>query len=187
MLTPQNDMRHPLDIHDPVAQESLVFNIALPDEKLLIITYLVAKHNRMGSRILAVIDGNETSDHPALYDMKIDVPARGDDFDDFSAAGMQVQHTDPLREARVIIDTPELSMDCNYTALHEAWDFGRDLDGCPPSAATNRFEQCLAVHGSLDYRGRQIALNTTAHRDHSWGARDYQAIPHWKWVWDYRS
>jgi hypothetical protein len=30
--------------------------------------------------------------------------------------------------------------------------------------------------------GRTIAFDTTGHRDHSWGTRNWGAIQHWKWI-----
>ena len=36
--------------------------------------------------------------------------------------------------------------------------------------------------GVLEVAGRTIEFDRIAHRDHSWGARDWGAPQHWKWL-----
>jgi hypothetical protein len=48
--------------------------------------------------------------------------------------------------------------------------------------ADNRFEQAGRVRGVLEVAGRRIEFDRTAHRDHSWGTRDWGHPQHWKWL-----
>src|SRR5438094_599627 len=48
--------------------------------------------------------------------------------------------------------------------------------------ADGRFEQSGRVQGTLRVAGRTIPFDTTAHRDHSWGTRDWSSLHHWKWI-----
>lgn len=48
--------------------------------------------------------------------------------------------------------------------------------------ADDRFEQSGTVDGYLMLHGSRMDFSTTAHRDHSWGTRDWDSIHHWKWI-----
>ena len=69
-----------------------------------------------------------------------------------------------------------------FDGLFDPFLYGSHGDGCPPRVATDRFEQCGLIRGTLTVDGRAVPFDTTGHRDHSWGVRDYGAMMHWNWV-----
>ena len=68
-----------------------------------------------------------------------------------------------------------LAFDLRFEAMHCAFAYSGNADGCRPSMADARFEQSGRVHGHLTLCGRRIELDT-------WGQRDYAAMHHFKWV-----
>ena len=76
----------------------------------------------------------------------------------------------------------DVALEYEFEALHEAFCYQQNPGGLPSWFAENRFEQAGRVRGSLSVRGRTIEFDRIAHRDHSWGTRDWGAPQHWKWL-----
>jgi hypothetical protein len=177
MLHADDDLRHDLG-SDERARESMVWNVLLPDEELYAIGYITIKSTEEATRLLVVFGG----EGEPLLDIAPDVPFEGRDLDEFTLGGMRI--TQPLRSRAMTASYAgeRLGLDYRFDAIHEPFDFERNRDGCAPVAATNRFEQAGRIAGTLTADGREVAFDTTGHRDHSWGVRDYEAILHWKWI-----
>lgn len=73
-------------------------------------------------------------------------------------------------------------MRVTYEALHPAFSYRENPDGCPSYIADDRFEQSCRVVGTLSLHGREISIDTTGQRDHSWGTRDWATFQDWKWI-----
>jgi hypothetical protein len=182
MLEPQDDLRHPLR-PGPHSRESLFYDLVLPDEGLLVFVYTwVDADDRAGHLFAVVGDDNERLAFSAVDG----VPAQGRDFDDWHVAGpdgqLWVRHTELLHSATYGAAAPGAELRAEFTGTHPAFDYARNADGCPDFIADNRFEQSARVRGTLTLHGREIAFDTTGHRDHSWGTRDWDAIQDWRWV-----
>lgn len=177
MLTDRDDLRHPLS--GPFARESLFHNLLLPDEGLFVFFYMWVDAADRAGRLFAVYDDN---DKPLVFDVVDGLPADGRNFDDWSVAGMTVRHTAALQTAELGYTGDEASLSLTFQALHRPFPYSENLDGCPPCLAEERFEQSGRVRGTLTVGGRIVRFDTTAHRDHSWGARDWNSFHHWKWL-----
>jgi hypothetical protein len=180
MLRPEDDLRHRL-APGPHARESLFYNVLLPDEGLMVFVYTwVDADSRAGHLFAVVGDNNER----LAFSAADGVPIGTADFDDWRPGGVWVRHTEPLRVAGFGAEAGEgaAALRAEFTATHEAFDYARNADGCPSFIADNRFEQSGRVTGELTLNGRAIRFDTTGHRDHSWGTRDWDVIQDWKWV-----
>jgi hypothetical protein len=178
MLEPKDDLRHQLR-PGPHARESLFYNVLLPDEGVMVFVYTwVDAANRAGHLFAVVGDNNER----LVFSAVDGVDVGGRDFDDWAVRGMWLRHTDLLRTAEFGIDVEGASLRATFTGTHEAFDYAQNEDGCPAFIADNRFEQSARVTGELVLGGRAIPFDTTGHRDHSWGTRDWDTIQDWKWI-----
>ncbi len=189
MLEPSDDLRHKLAA-GPHARESLFYNVLLPDEGLLVFFYTWVDADNRAGHLFAVVTDN---DERLAFSATDGVEVGGRDFDDWVVQGLWLRHTDPLRGAEFGIDVDGASLRVEFTATHAAFDYAQNEDGCPRFLADNRFEQSARVRGELTLRGgadgrsagaplREIHFDTTGHRDHSWGTRDWDTVQDWKWV-----
>jgi hypothetical protein len=183
-LTDADDRRHLL-AKTPLARESLIFLLFLPEENLGCITYTwVNGEGDAGSMIL--VFGEENDQLFKSYTENVPMPADAD-FDDWSVGSLRVQHGAPHQVARVVFDELDgegrrFAMDYNFEAMTPAFTYHDNADGCPAVLADNRLEQSGRVRGSVTIGERVIPFDTTGHRDHSWGTRDWTAFHHYKWV-----
>lgn len=180
-LTPTDDLRHEL-APGPHARESLYYDIVLPDEKLLIFFYTWVDGENRAGHLLAVMGEGPDGGEKLAFSAVDGVEVGGADFDDWAVEGLTVRHTELLQRAELGFHGDDVSFDAVVEGLHPAFDYQRNADGCPSFIATNRFEQSLRVRGTLRVAGREIAIDGTAHRDHSWGERDWDSIQDWKWL-----
>lgn len=181
-LTAKDDLRHDL-APAPHARESLYYDIVLPDQQLLIFFYTWVDGEDRAGHLLAVMGPGASDEGEKLAFSAVDgVDATGRDFDDWAVDGLTVKHTDLLERAELGFHSDEVSFGAVVEGLHPAFDYRRNVDGCPSFVADNRFEQSLRVRGTLRVAGREIAVEGTAHRDHSWGERDWDSIQDWKWL-----
>jgi hypothetical protein len=178
MLEPQDDFRHPLPDR-PHARESLFYNLLLPDEGLLVMFYTwVDGQDRAGHLFAVAGDDNERLAFSAVDG----VPSGARDFSDWEVEGLSVRHSEALRTAELAFAGDGVTYRATFTALHEPFSYRDNEDGCPDFLADDRFEQSGRVIGELTIGDRRIAFDTTAHRDHSWGTRDWDTIQDWKWI-----
>jgi len=178
MLEPHDDFRHALPDR-PHARESLFYNLLLPDEGLLVMFYTwVDAQDRAGHLFAVVGDDNERLAFSAVDGVGVG----GRDFSDWLVDGLHVRHTEALRTAELGFAGDGVSYEATFTALHQPFSYRDNEDGCPDFLADDRFEQSGRVTGELTIGDRRIAFDTTAHRDHSWGTRDWDTIQDWKWI-----
>jgi hypothetical protein len=65
-----------------------------------------------------------------------------------------------------------------FTAWHEPLSF---RSGLMEGVASTHYEQPGSVAGTIEVDGRRHALDGKGMRDHSWGVRDWQRVPYWRW------
>lgn len=104
------------------------------------------------------------------------------DFDDWRVAGLHLRQREALQSADLTFEGQRPSIECHFEAMHSAYAYSAHADGCPPWVADDRFEQSGRVRGVLRIGERRIPFDTTGHRDHSWGVRDWEATQHWKFL-----
>ncbi len=179
-LDPVHDGRHRLS-SAPDARESLVFVVSLPEEGIGAAAYTWVGGDGRAGAFLAVFGPGAGAD--PIVEL-VDGIAVDDEmgFEDWHVGALTVHHREPLRVADVAFAGERLTMDCRFEALSPAHNYGSHPDGCPWYLADDRYEQSLRCSGVLGVDGRQLEMATTAHRDHSWGTRDWGAPLHWKWI-----
>ncbi|WP_433503079.1 DUF7064 domain-containing protein [Pseudonocardia halophobica] len=179
MLTAADDRRHIL-APGPLARESLIFLLFLPEENLGMIAYTWVDGEGVASSMITVFgEDDERLVHHVTSGVAMDPKA---DFTDWQVGPMRVQHGEPHKDARVTFEQDGVSLDYHFEAINEAFSYHDNADGCPGFLADDRLEQCGRVRGSLTIGDRRVDFDTTGHRDHSWGTRDWTAFHHYKWV-----
>ena len=178
-LTDQDDRRHVL-AEDPLQRESLIFILFLPEEDLGVIAYTwVDGSHRAGS--MGLVFGRDNERLAQFHTEGVAVSPDAD-FDDWTVGPLTVQHTGPHQEARVAFSHERVSLDYTFWATTPAFSYQDNAGGCPSWLADNRLEQSGLSRGAITVDGREIEFDTTGHRDHSWGKRDWTAIHQYRWV-----
>lgn len=177
MLSDADDMRHAL--HGPLARESQFLTVPLPKEKLNIHLYWWVDSAGVAGRVVSLFTDDNRR---LLFDRQDGVAMGTRDFDDWQVAGLRVRHEVPLQIANFHYDDGRYAFDIRFEALHRAFAYSENVGGCPRCMADDRFEQAGLVRGYLSLGERVIEFDTTGHRDHSWGRRDYKAMHHFKWI-----
>jgi len=119
---------------------------------------------------------------PLAFEVELNVPMGDADFDDWSVAGLQIRNREPLRTAEVRYASERVELSFDFEGIHDPFSYTRNPVGCPVWMATDRFEQTGRVRGSLRVGERTISFDRLAHRDHSWGRRNWGLPQHWKWL-----
>lgn len=177
MLTPRDDFRHKLI--GPLARESQFLTVPLAAEGLNIHLYWWVDGAGMAGRVVGLFSNDNRR---LLFDRKDGIAMGHYDFDDWRIAGLEIAHRQALEVADYRYADNSFAFSLHFEAMHRAFAYSENADGCPPSMADDRFEQSGRVHGHLTLGGRRIEFDTWGHRDHSWGQRDYAAMHHFKWV-----
>jgi len=179
-LDPVHDARHRLS-DDPLARESLVFMLQLPEENLAAFVYTWVNGESKAGAALCVF-GPGAGAAP-IFEVVDGIPVPSEQgFDEWCVGKVRVAHGAALQTADVSYSSDEVSLQYHFEATHPAYNYGSHADGCPHWLADDRFEQSGRVSGVLRLGDRAIPFNTMGHRDHSWGTRDWGVAQHWKWL-----
>jgi hypothetical protein len=178
-IDPVHDGRHALR-DDALARESVPYLVHLPDEGIALFTYTWVDRASSAGAALAIF-GPGVGPEPIQLRLADRAVPKDMGFDAWRLDGLEMRQDLKFGAARVRWESLEASVDLAFDAFHPPYAYGSHAQGCPPYAADDRIEQSGRVRGTLALRGRKIAIDTTGHRDHSWGTRDWLAIQHHKW------
>ena len=174
---PTDHLRHAPDSSGRM-RDSLFWQATLPAEKLGFQAYLYLTHaGKAGFNV--VVWGEDAK--PLLFDFAEGTIPDTMDLDDFSFGGLSLKKTGFGEPASVEYKSAKASLNFTFTGLHSPFSYRANPDGLPEWMAANRYEQTGTIAGSIEVGGRTIALDGMAHRDHSWGNRDWGVPHHWKW------
>jgi len=178
-LDPADDGRHPLP-NKPLARESLVFCIELPEEQLAFWVYpRVTGDGLAGGTVCAFGPAVEGG---SIFESFRNIPVPDTaDFVDWDAGGVRLKLPDPLRRAEVSFTGERISTEFTFDAIHPAYSYASHPEGCPPYFALNRFEQGGKVKGWIKVDGKEYRFDGIGQRDHSWGTRNWGVNYHYKW------
>ena len=184
-LTPADDRRHtPPD--GGKGRDSLYFSVVLPEQRGGVFVYSWVDHAGIAGRLVTLWtpDGAPTRTIDVAHGIDVGSAGScpGSDFDDWEVDGLRLTHTDPLRAAEVSFVSDDLEIEYHFEGTHEAFDYTRNPIGCPQWMAINRFEQAGHATGRVRIGNDVVTLDDPAHRDHSWGRRNWRMPQHWKWV-----
>lgn len=178
MLQATDDLRHP-PAPGEKGRDSLFFNLMLPEEELGVQVYTWVDHTGTAGRQMAVWGPDRK---PLALEVDPAVAMGSADFDDWRCAGLEITHPEPLETASVRYQSDKVRLAYDFTAAHEAFSYMENPAGCPQWMARDRFEQAGRAVGELEVDGRVISFDRPAHRDHSWGPRQWGVPHHWKWI-----
>jgi hypothetical protein len=172
-----DDLRHRAPVGERM-RDSLFWNLIVPEEQLGLQVYTFVNHRgRAGYNVVVWGGAREPIVLQHLGQVADDA-----DFDDWSLAGLEVRQPELRRTAEVRFARDDVRLEYDFEALHEAFSYRQNPGGLPAWFARDRFEQAGRVTGVLEVAGRAVEFDRIAHRDHSWGARDWGAPQHWKWL-----
>jgi hypothetical protein len=180
-FTARDDLLHDVSRSGPHARESMLWTAPLPGEALLVFLYLWREAGTRWGRFVFV--GGPDMFTPEFLSFEDDTTFEGSNLDDCVVGGLHVRQPEPLRVAELDFQTDELRLALRFEGIHEPFSWHNNADGCPSWVADNRFEQSCLVSGTVRLGERTIKVQASGgHRDHSWGARDWNMLQHWKWI-----
>ncbi len=178
VLRPADDYRHrPPDGRK--GRDSLYFNLLLPDAGLAVFVYTWVDQAGTAGRLVTAWGPQP---RPLAFEIVHGVAMGDADFDDWQLAGLRLEHQEPLRTAGIRYTGERIQLDYDFEGSHPPFDYSRNAGGCPQWMAVNRLEQAGRARGELRLGDQVIAFDQPAHRDHSWGRRNWRMPQHWKWV-----
>jgi hypothetical protein len=96
----------------------------------------------------------------------------------FSGQGRLFRRAEHVATDRENFSTVEVEGLVRFTAWCEPLSF---RSGLPAGVADAHYEQPGSVAGVLQVDGRRRGFSGRGLRDHSWGVRDWQGVPYWRW------
>lgn len=179
-LDPRHDGRH--DLGDgPMARESIPYLLNLPEHGIALFTYTWVNRASEAGAVLAIF-GPGVGAQP-IVDGLPDRPVPASmGFDAWQIGNFKLQQDLKFDQARIQWSTNKAALDLNFEASHPPYSYGHDERGCMAYVAADRIEQSGRATGTLKLGDRVIEFDTTGHRDHSWGTRDWHVFQHYKWV-----
>ncbi len=177
VFTDADDLRH-----RPAAgqrmRDSLFWNLIVPEEQLAMQVYLFVNHRGRSGYNVCVWGG----DREPIVEQHLGQVGPEANFDDWDDAGLTLRQPEVRRSAHLTYDSERVHLDYDFQALHDAFSYRQNPGGLPSWFAQNRFEQAGQVTGTLEIDGRTLEFDRIAHRDHSWGPRNWGYPQHWKWL-----
>jgi hypothetical protein len=178
-ILPEHDGRHQLSDR-PLAREACAYIAILPETQIAFFTYTwVNKKGEAGAKI--AVFGPGMGDHPIEVKLHERVVPADMDFDRWIIDGFSMEQDLRFDKARIRWHSAEVTLDYDFESTHPPYSYASDPRGCPSYCADDRIEQSSRIRGCLAFRGRVIDFDTTGHRDHSWGTRDWMAMQHYHW------
>ena len=92
--------------------------------------------------------------------------------------GRLFERAEHVATARQRYREVELAGTLRFMAWHDPLVFQTGLGS---GVASEHYEQPGSVAGVIEVEGRRRGLAGHALRDHSWGVRDWQGVPYWRW------
>lgn len=179
-VDPVNDGRHQLDPAIANDRESIPLLVHLPDEGIAFFTYTWV--NAAGEAGAAVaLFGPGVGPEQIMLGLPDRPVPRDMNFSDWKIESFEMQNDLAFGTARFRFTDARVALDFTFEGSHPPYAYSGNAGGCPGYAARDRIEQSGRAHGTLALDGRTIAFDTTGHRDHSWGPRDWKAMQNYRW------
>ena len=177
VFTDADDLRH-RPAPGQRMRDSLFWNLIVEEASLAMQVYVFVNHRGRSGYNVCVWGG----DREPIVEQHLGQVGPDADFDDWDDAGLTLRQPEVRRRARLGYDSDRIHLDYDFQALHDAFSYRQNPGGLPGWFAENRFEQAGRVTGTLTVDGVTTAFDHVAHRDHSWGPRNWGYPHHWKWL-----
>lgn len=175
-----NDGRHKLSTAIANDRESVPLLVNLPDEGIALFTYTWVNAESSAGAMLCLFGEGVGPEQLTMVFPDRPVP-ESMNFSEWKIEQFDMQHDLQFKTAHFHFANERVQLDFTFEASHPPYAYGAHADGCPSYCATNRIEQSGRVRGTLVLDGRRIEFDTTGHRDHSWGVRDWKAMQNYRW------
>jgi hypothetical protein len=96
----------------------------------------------------------------------------------FEGAGRLFERAEHVATRRDDYETVEVHGDLRFMAWHDPLSF---RSGLTDGVASSHYEQAGSIAGTIEVAGTRHPLAGRGMRDHSWGVRDWQGVPYWRW------
>jgi hypothetical protein len=96
----------------------------------------------------------------------------------FAGGGRLFERAEHIATRHEDYETVEVRGELRFMAWHDPLSF---RSGLTEGVATAHYGQAGSLAGTIAVGGRRHALAGRGMRDHSWGVRDWQAVPYWRW------
>ena len=176
----EHDGRHKLDTANPNSRESIPLIVHLPEEGIAFFTYTWVNSASSAGAMLCLFGPAIGKDQLTYVFPDRPVPADMD-FSNWNIENFSMKNDLKFGQAEFHFANAEVQLDFTFEASHPPYAYGANKHGCPPYCADNRIEQSGAARGTLVLNGRKVTFDTTGHRDHSWGSRDWTAMQNYRW------
>lgn len=180
-FAPNDHLRHAPDDSGRM-RDSLFWQTILPDQKLGFQAYLyLTSAGKAGFNV--VLWGEEK--RPLVLELVNDEIPATMDLDALSFGGLELRKTGFGEPAKVRYKSERVELEFEFTGGHSPFSYHDNPDGLPKWFALNRYEQTGTIRGQIRTADRTVDLSGMAHRDHSWGNRNWGVPQHWKWFCAY--
>ncbi len=95
---------------------------------------------------------------------------------------LRYEMIEPFRRWRLRLEGGRNSMDLDFRCFTPVYDYNAEMNSLPEKVAQEHYEQSGRVQGVLRMRGKEITIDGTGQRDHSWGIRDWGGVEQWRWI-----
>jgi hypothetical protein len=171
------------DAH-PDVRESLAYLLPLPHLGLGVIFYTwvhaLGENGQGRAGVAAIVFGPSVNDTVFEVHDHIGIPDSLS-FDDWQVGPGRLTLSDDMMKSSIEFRGARVTIDYEWTGLNPSFGFAANRNGCPDWLAWDRTEQGGHVTGTLTLDGTTHEIDGLAHRDHSWGMRDWGGPTHWKW------
>jgi hypothetical protein len=96
----------------------------------------------------------------------------------FDGAGRLYERAEHIATHRDDYETVEIRAALRFTAWCDPLSF---RSGLTEGVASAHYEQPGSVAGTIEVGGHRHPLAGRGMRDHSWGVRNWQGVPYWRW------
>ena len=175
-----NDGRHRLNPAIASDRESIPVLVHLPEEGIALFSYTWVNSAGEAGAVIYLF-GPGVGPEPVVVGMA-DRPVPDDmDFSDWNIDGFSMKHDLKFGKCVTRFANDRIKLDYTLEGSHPPYAYSANAKGCPPYCADDRIEQSGRAWGVLELDGRRIEFDTTGHRDHSWGTRDWKAFQTYRW------
>lgn len=180
MIEPRDDRRHTPDAESlPLWNESYWFSFYDPEARIGVVMRMGILPNQNQANLWFFISKDGRIVHTG-NDLACPVPAG--DIDELTLGGLTYRCLEPLRRFQLLYAGKGASMDVTWSGAHPVC-----LYPVPPGSTESQFprhlEQGARVRGTVTVDGKEHAISTFGHRDHSWGGeRDWTLMTRWHYI-----
>jgi hypothetical protein len=179
----------PTPTEDPYWNESAWFSFSIPERQIHGMVYYFFRPNMrllVGGPVLW--DGTGAHPWDCLYHdwhTMQPIPAGAQKFDFTSHTSLSVKVMDAQKQYCLRYDCNALKLDLMWSAIAEPHHFlGMEIEATGASSDNRmHLEQMGRVTGTVELRGKSMAVNCFALRDTSWGRRQIDSVKRGSYFW----